>query len=455
MQNRLKPLISLPFVVCLLLLIINDFYLKAAFHNTLTGKLSDICGLFIFPIFWSVLFPRQKSWVFILTGAFFVYWKSEFSVGFIQLVSAYFFNIGRVIDATDLIALPVLGLAWLQLKADTKAVNTEPSLTNLSPYIVAIITIFSFCATSQVRYVQTFEQPQYVLFKTHSLPDSGITDEGLNFYRFDSLLVVQVNDLYTSDRPVKNDDYSKNMAAKDLDKNIAGFIPGITGLMDPKKRNTLTIKTPQGDDIANFKGSRLDGAFVRMKNGKELISGLYKMGLEDGTWTFRDTTENQVTKVTFVNGERTRVQQFTGGKLISSSKVNTRADVIVGKIIQIIALTLLMIGAIIILVINYRRKPIEKPHISSGWKWMVCLVTPLAVWLVQLLITQLLGDYHFDLLFVPVSIFLIYIITSPLLFIIVFGFKLSRQIDVLWYGVIFALALCIWNEYDILTALSV
>ncbi len=51
MYERLKYLVSPLFIFVLFLLIINDFFLKAAFHNTFTGKLSDFSGLFIFPIF--------------------------------------------------------------------------------------------------------------------------------------------------------------------------------------------------------------------------------------------------------------------------------------------------------------------------------------------------------------------------------------------------------------------
>ena len=37
-------------------MVINDHFFKAAFHNDLTGKLSDIFGLFFFPLFLSAGF---------------------------------------------------------------------------------------------------------------------------------------------------------------------------------------------------------------------------------------------------------------------------------------------------------------------------------------------------------------------------------------------------------------
>jgi len=44
-------LVSSGFLAGLSVLLVNDFVLKQIFHNWLTGKLSDLAGLFIFPMF--------------------------------------------------------------------------------------------------------------------------------------------------------------------------------------------------------------------------------------------------------------------------------------------------------------------------------------------------------------------------------------------------------------------
>ena len=49
------------FIISVLILITNDFYLKAAFHNDLTGKLSDFAGLFAFPFLFSALLYKNKN----------------------------------------------------------------------------------------------------------------------------------------------------------------------------------------------------------------------------------------------------------------------------------------------------------------------------------------------------------------------------------------------------------
>jgi hypothetical protein len=80
--------ISSPFfIVSVSILILNDWILKPGFHNDLTGKLSDFAGLFAFPFFLSALIPSQVKRIHILTGILFVFWKSEWSQPFIELIN--------------------------------------------------------------------------------------------------------------------------------------------------------------------------------------------------------------------------------------------------------------------------------------------------------------------------------------------------------------------------------
>jgi hypothetical protein len=454
MHNRLKSLVSLPFIVCLILLLVNDFFLKAAFHNVLTGKLSDCCGLFIFPIFWAALFPKRKLWIFILTGILFIYWKSEYAAAFIEFFSTYFFTINRVVDPSDLVALPFLLLAWLSLKADWGAIKATPILRQAGSFFIAIVTFFSFCATSQLRYIQTFDQPQYLLFKSSLPPDSTTYSEDYKYYTFDSLLVVGVNELYGNGRPAKNDDYNKNLMVKHLYREVFNMLKGNKSFMNPGKVTSLTIKTKDGEDFARFKGGRLDGRFVRKKGNQVIIEGFYKLGFEDSVWTVKDTTDHTVTKTTFINGERTKVQRYDGNKLISSQSINTRAETKRNKCIQIGILALFTIGIAILIVKNYRNTNGDKLKIKLVWKWILCLVLPFSVWLVQLGMVLLLGDYNYDVFLMIGTIAFVYIATCPLFFIIIFWIKLSKEIDILWYCLLLALAASIWVEYDILVGLA-
>lgn len=149
MKKYLKILTTYSFLIGLILLLLNDFVFKNLFGNWVTGKLSDFAGLFIFPLFWAALFPRHKKKIFLLTGLFFIYWKSPYSQ---QLIDHWnglgLLTISRVVDLSDLIALSVLPLAYytLQCKENLKTLNVHPVI----PLIVAV---FSFVATSTQQTV--------------------------------------------------------------------------------------------------------------------------------------------------------------------------------------------------------------------------------------------------------------------------------------------------------------
>lgn len=164
MKHRFHIFATFPFLLCLCVLTFNDFYLKYAFHNALTGKLSDFAGLFIFPIFWSVLFPKYRKSVYFGTALFFIFWKSNTSAGFIDWWNQWcFLGISRVVDYTDLFALISLPLAYIYEQYPAKALRVNPTF-------VAILSFGAFTATSPEPEVwQGFERP--VLFAHQINPD--------------------------------------------------------------------------------------------------------------------------------------------------------------------------------------------------------------------------------------------------------------------------------------------
>ncbi|MFL9833636.1 toxin-antitoxin system YwqK family antitoxin [Chryseobacterium terrae] len=453
MQKRLSPIISFPFLLCLGLLILNDFYLKTTYHNLVTGKLSDLCGLFIFPIFWSVLLPKYRSGIFIATALFFVYWKSTYSQPFIDFFSETFFVIERTVDLTDLFALPILFAAWFSLNRNQHKTALTLWQKRINPYIIAAIAIFSFYSTSKARHTQRFDQPQYVLLKTDNLIDT-IDYEHLQYYRFDSLLVVKIEEIDLSKHPIKYDDYNKNAAIKNLDYSISQMLGNGVHLINPGTITYLNIKTPEGVDSVRFNGGRLDGKFIRKKNGRIIIAGLYKNGIEDSIWAFQNDNGELSGKVTFVNGERTKIQLFKNNSVIKTDHINTRKEVVRYKLIQIVILIFLFTGIAFVLIKNYRQAA-EKLQMKKLWKWILCIVLPLVVWCIHFAVTLLLGNYHYDIFIVYGTAILTYLITCPLFFITVFGIQLRKQIDLLWYTLLFALAFSIWIEIDIYLELAV
>lgn len=147
MPNRRSDLLRTPlFLGALLLLLLNDFFLKAAFHNGLTGKLSDFAGLFVFAVFWIALFPRFRWFILVFTALFFTFWKLPVSNGFVDALNGLLpFHIGRVCDVTDLFALAVLPAAgWFSRR--------EPIVVNfrfLHPVVPVLVSCFAFMATSE------------------------------------------------------------------------------------------------------------------------------------------------------------------------------------------------------------------------------------------------------------------------------------------------------------------
>lgn len=113
-HRRFDVLRSPVFIVSLATLALNDLVLKAAFHNWMTGKLSDFSGLAAFSLFCLSLWPRHSVSISLGVASGFVWWKSSWSQSAIDLANGYLpFAIGRVVDYSDLLALPIV---WIVLR---------------------------------------------------------------------------------------------------------------------------------------------------------------------------------------------------------------------------------------------------------------------------------------------------------------------------------------------------
>lgn len=163
MCKNSRPLLLSPlFLIGLFLLLLNDFYLKAAFSNFLTGKLSDFAGLFIFPLFWSAFFPKRKMSIYISTALFFIFWKSSFSQFIIDGWNSFgIFSIGRVVDFTDLIALAILPFSYLYSSRNYTLFFKEFRFTQFARISVIAISIFAFTATSSLSDRSIFFPNEY------------------------------------------------------------------------------------------------------------------------------------------------------------------------------------------------------------------------------------------------------------------------------------------------------
>lgn len=157
-RKRLNILVSPGFIICLTLLLLNDFFLKALLRNWFTGKLSDLAGMFIFPLFWIALFPELKIRIYVATALCFIFWKSAFSDLLINTWNdAVPLPIGRTVDYSDLVALTVLPLSYLYAQHVRKT-----TVGSFAPYLIGALSLIAFTATqfrSEVKFddAYTFE----------------------------------------------------------------------------------------------------------------------------------------------------------------------------------------------------------------------------------------------------------------------------------------------------------
>jgi len=175
-KKQLKLLTSIWFLLGLTLLLLNDLVLKELYGNWFTGKLSDFAGLFIFPLFWTVLFPKYKNNIFLITALGFIYWKSPFSQDFIDVWNRFMlFDIDRVVDYSDLLALLILPIAYTLESAKNKLMRVR-----IHPMLPLLIAAFSFMATSYHTEVPINKSYEFD-FPKDTLEDRFTKIDNLNY----------------------------------------------------------------------------------------------------------------------------------------------------------------------------------------------------------------------------------------------------------------------------------
>lgn len=158
LKFSLQRLLDWPFLLALGALLLNDHVWKAAFHNGVTGKLSDFTGLYAFAWVGLCLAGPLRKFVPWVVAALFIWWKSPFSQGAIDAWNSLMpLQLARVVDAADLLALAVLQLAaWrfrsMELKPWQQAM---PAIGKWSLLTVAAFAFVATSAKSQFEYNET------------------------------------------------------------------------------------------------------------------------------------------------------------------------------------------------------------------------------------------------------------------------------------------------------------
>ena len=140
------------FILSLVILLLNDFYLKYEFSNFITGKLSDFACLFIFPYFISVFFSNKTKGIYIFTFLFFIFWKLEISEQFIKFISQITdFAFYRTVDLTDLIALSILPISYHYFHEKNEEHKENKNNNFALNSLIGVVTIYSFLADTNPR----------------------------------------------------------------------------------------------------------------------------------------------------------------------------------------------------------------------------------------------------------------------------------------------------------------
>ena len=230
MKRNKFLLLNYVFVVSIILLFINDHFLKLYFHNWFTGKFSDFLGMIIFPLFLAYIFPKLRTFSVFVSFVLFIFWKSPFSEGFID-----FYNqispiaVARVVDYTDFIAFVFLVIPFLLIKYD--ALLQPLKIRKISPALVLVPSVFVMKATSPPPYYR-FGSNGLVSFQDYSFRMQKSKAEALDelknrniLFKKDTLMIIKRNNissesLIMNGTDLKTLEVDKEILKKELERKI-------------------------------------------------------------------------------------------------------------------------------------------------------------------------------------------------------------------------------------------
>lgn len=230
MKRNKFLLLNYVFIVSIILLFINDHFLKLHFHNWFTGKFSDFLGMIIFPLFLAYIFPRLRTFSVFVSFVLFIFWKSPFSEGFID-----FYNhispiaVARVVDYTDFIAFVFLVIPFLLIKYD--ALLQPFKIRKISPALVLAPSVFVMMATSPPPYYR-FGSDGMVSFQDYSFKMQKSKVEALDelknrniLFKKDTLMIIRRNNissesLIMNGTDLKTLEVDKEILKKELERKI-------------------------------------------------------------------------------------------------------------------------------------------------------------------------------------------------------------------------------------------
>lgn len=164
-KSKASLLFHPAFLLALVVLYLNDIYWKYAFANWLTGKLSDVAGMVVFPVFLQALLPKLTAKNASLGCALlFIWWKLPVSQPVIDLLrNRFHLSVNRTVDYPDLFALVFLPLS---LKLQPVPPPASQIADNCLRWVLGMVTFFFLCATTVPyrRLFQTYPEMEQLYF---------------------------------------------------------------------------------------------------------------------------------------------------------------------------------------------------------------------------------------------------------------------------------------------------
>ncbi len=406
------------FIIGLLTLLVNDFFLKDFFHNWITGKLSDFAGLLIFPLFWSVFFPKYKKQIFIFTALFFIWWKAPFSGSFINfwnITTGY--HLARVVDFSDLIALSILPVSYLIEKKNQFKLKVNPAF-------VAILAFFAFAATSSGPRIQYKRSPVVVFQKMDAswnfidtniwgiVPiitdtiqgysryryDGGYGENNLEIVEFDEYILFKARDFEYGNSKIFDDYYEASLKEKMVESVKRQLAD--TNMVDEFVFENLVVMESlriQSDcfgpyELFEFKDSYLHGEYKKFDNfGKVLVEGNYLDGVEVGTWVNYDSEGNIENKTYFKKGEKLKLETYLGGEVFRTESFSTRSDLKQDVMFVFAMLIFLSLSAVFWMFARIRIKDEEEtPPLNRG---MAATGSIIGVPIIAIILAKIIQSY--------------------------------------------------------------
>jgi len=179
MRARLASVLtSWPFLCALVVLLLNDWWLKAGHPGLVSGKLSDFAGIAIVGLLLLAMRPDRRLVIYAGCTLAFAWWKSPWSQPFIEAVNAYApLPIGRTVDYTDLVAMLVLpGCTRIVAHAERFALPWRRVL--LVPVVIA--TVLGTAATSVTPHPNSYaDVPPPARDQVHEIMVEAVARHGL------------------------------------------------------------------------------------------------------------------------------------------------------------------------------------------------------------------------------------------------------------------------------------